>query len=93
MIIFCIFVGSFLSYITLKVKSSIPAAIAHGMINGFASVSTLFLSVNNNTNPFIGPLPVGIIGGCGFIIVGIICFILIKKESLIKCLSVKEIYK
>lgn len=93
MIVFCIFVGSFLSYITLKVKSSIPAAISHGMINGFASVSTLFLSVNNNANPFIGPLPVGIIGGSGFIITGVICLILIKKESLIKSLAVKEIYK
>lgn len=93
MIVFCILVGSFLSYIALKVKSSIPAAIAHGMINGFASVSTLFLSVNNNANSFIGPLPVGIIGGSGFIITGVICLILIKKESLIKSLAVKEIYK
>lgn len=93
MIVFCILVGSFLSYISIKVKSAIPAAIAHGMLNGFASVSTLFLAINNNANPFIGPLPVGIIGGSGFIIAGIIFFILIKKESLIKSLAVKEIYK
>ena len=83
MIVFCIFVGSFLSYITIKVKSAIPAAIAHGMINGFSSVSTLFLATNK-VNPFIGPTAVGIIGGMGFIITGIVCFILIKKELRVK---------
>lgn len=78
MIIFCIFVGALLSYVTLKTKSSLPAAIGHGMINGYASVGIIFLSIES-PNLFIGPLPIGIIGGIGFIIAGVICLLLISK--------------
>ena len=48
------------------------------MINGFASFSTVFIAVPR-VNPFIGPSPVGILGGVGFIVVGIICLIKINK--------------
>ena len=78
MIIFCIFVGAVLSYVTLKTKSSLPAAIGHGMINGYASAGLMFLSIEN-PNLFIGPLPIGIVGGIGFIIAGALCFLLISK--------------
>lgn len=78
MIIFCIFVGAILSYVTLKTKSSLPAAIGHGMINGYASVGLIFISIES-PNLFIGPLPIGIIGGIGFIIAGSICILLISK--------------
>lgn len=82
MILFCIFTGSLLSYITIKSKSCIPAVIGHSMINGFASLGVVFLSVQT-TNPFIGPAPVGIIGGIGFIITGLICFKLISKFNVL----------
>ncbi|MGL5348934.1 MAG: CPBP family intramembrane glutamic endopeptidase [Peptostreptococcaceae bacterium] len=78
MIIFCVFVGSFLSYITIKSKSCIPAVIGHAMINGFAAIGVLFLAIPN-PNPFIGPTPVGIIGGIGFIIAGLVSFKLISN--------------
>ena len=81
MILFCIFVGALFTYITLKTKSCIPAAIGHGMLNGFASTGAVFLLANSG-NPFIGPLPVGIIGGIGFIIVGGICLKLISKVNI-----------
>lgn len=80
MIIFCVFVGSCLSYITMKSKSCIPAVIGHAMINGFAALGVLFLAIPN-PNPFIGPTPVGIIGGIGFIIAGLISFKLISNIS------------
>lgn len=78
MILFCVFVGSLFSYLTLKTKSALPATIGHAMLNGFASIGTLFLATRN-FNPFIGPIPVGIIGGMGFIIVGALCFFQISK--------------
>lgn len=78
MILFCIFVGSLLSYLSLKTKSALPATLGHAMVNGFASIGTLFL-VTAKFNPFIGPIPVGIIGGIGFIIVGVLCFVQIAK--------------
>lgn len=82
MIVFCIFVGSIFSYVSLKSKSAIPAAIGHGMLNGFASVGMLFTNVA--TNNFIGPLPMGIIGGSGFIIAGTVCLVLLSREENIK---------
>lgn len=76
MIVFCIFVGVFLSYLALKVKSAIPAALAHGALNGFAAIGIFFVA--GTANPFIGPLPTGIIGGIGFIIAGIVSFLAIR---------------
>ncbi|MGL5316303.1 MAG: CPBP family intramembrane glutamic endopeptidase [Peptostreptococcaceae bacterium] len=78
MILFCVFLGSLLSYISIKSKSCIPAVIGHAMVNGFASFGVVFISIAN-PNPFIGPAPVGIIGGIGFIVVGFICFKAISK--------------
>ena len=78
MIVFCIFVGSLFSYITFKTKSCIPAGLSHGMLNGFASASAMFIAIPN-PNLFIGPSPLGFIGGIGFIITGLICFKLISK--------------
>lgn len=78
MIVFCVATGSLLSYVTLKTKSSIPAVIGHGMINGFAALGVMFSSATS-MNPFIGPMPVGIIGGIGFIVVAIICVIKINQ--------------
>ncbi len=80
MIIFCILAGSLLSYVTIQSKSCIPAVIGHAMINGFAGAGIAFLAIKN-PNPFIGPAPVGIIGGIGFVVVGIICFKLIAKSD------------
>ncbi|MGL4911808.1 MAG: CPBP family intramembrane glutamic endopeptidase [Romboutsia sp.] len=77
MIVFCMFVGSILSYISIKCKSCIPAAFSHGMLNGMVSIGMFFIAIEN-PNPFIGPLPIGIVGGIGFIIAGGICFKLLK---------------
>ena len=81
MIVFCIFVGAIFSYVSLKSKSAIPAAIGHGMLNGFAGIGVMFTNVA--TNNFIGPLPMGIIGGLGFIIAGTICLVLLRGENII----------
>lgn len=78
MIVFCVVAGALLSYVTLKTKSSIAATFSHGMINGFAAIGTIFIAIPN-PNPFIGPTPVGFIGGIGFIVVGILCLIKIDK--------------
>jgi membrane protease YdiL (CAAX protease family) len=80
MTVFCVFLGSIFSYVTIKAKSCIPAVIGHAMFNGFAASGLLFSSITN-PNPFIGPSPVGIIGGIGIIIAGIVCFRLISKSE------------
>jgi len=79
MVVFCLFVGSFFSYLAIKTKSFLPASIAHGSLNGMAAVS-VFVTMGN-PSPFIGPLPVGIIGGIGFILTGALCFISIGRQQ------------
>jgi membrane protease YdiL (CAAX protease family) len=79
MVIFCLFVGSFFSYLAIRTESFWPPALAHASLNGFAGLSAWFTL--GPASPFIGPLPVGIIGGCGFIVVGTLCFIIISREK------------
>ncbi len=91
MCIFCIVVGVFFSYIALRAKSCWPAVLAHGAINGTAGMGMLFYNsnyalylANNAQTPelleldrFVGPMPIGVIGGAAYIIVA---FLIIKKE-------------
>jgi membrane protease YdiL (CAAX protease family) len=79
MVVFCLFIGSFFSFLAIRTKSFLPASIAHGSLNGFAAISIWFTL--GTPNPFIGPLPTGIIGGIGLIIVGIICFVWVDRKN------------
>ncbi|MDR1001952.1 MAG: CPBP family intramembrane metalloprotease [Oscillospiraceae bacterium] len=74
MILFCVFVGALFSYLTYKAKSAIPAAIAHGALNGMAAAGVIFN--RGNVRIFQGPLPVGYLGGAAFIVAGAVCFLL-----------------
>ena len=65
MCLFCIVTGIFLSYVTLKTRSCIPAILGHGAINGIGAIGMLF--TENGGNPFVGPAPTGIIGMIPFI--------------------------
>ena len=64
---FCIVTGVFLTYVTVRTGSCLAAAIGHGTLNGFVSAAALFSATGGN--PFVGPLPTGIVGGCAFIAV------------------------
>ena len=70
MCFFCIVVGVFLSYVSMKTKSCIPAALAHGGINSIAALGMYF--TKDGGNPFVGPAPTGIVGGLPFIVVAVI---------------------
>ena len=69
MCVFCIVLGIFLSYVTLKTGSCIPAILAHGAINGIAAIGIYFTF--DGGNPFVGPAPTGIIGLIPFILAAI----------------------
>lgn len=81
MCIFCIVMGCIFSFLSIKTGSCIPAVIAHGSLNGIASTAIYF--TKDGGNNFIGPAPMGIIGGSAFIITAII--ILIKMTQSEKC--------
>ena len=84
MCIFCITLGTILSYVTIKTKSCIPAILGHGMMNGFASVGIYFTSLENPYNVFLGPAPTGIIGGIGFIFTAAFLLYQLNKEERMK---------
>lgn len=81
MCIFCIVIGIILSYLTIRTKSCIPAILAHGMMNGFGTIGVYFTSVENPYNVFLGPAPVGLIGGLGFIILAAVLLRILYKEE------------
>ena len=86
MCVFCIFTGAFLSFVTIKSKSCIPAIIGHGAINGMASVGIYFSKTGGN--PFIGPSAVGIIGGLPLLITAVIMvIILVRDEKTKSCVA------
>lgn len=78
MVLFTTSIGSFMTWLTLRVKSVWPAVIVHGAVNGLASVSVYFLAPTAQVSNFVGPLPVGFLGGAGLLIMGIVCFLLCK---------------
>lgn len=79
MCLFCIVMGTFLSYVSLKTKSCIPAVLGHGAINAFAAIGMYF--TKDGGNPFVGPVPTGIIGMIPFIIVAVIMVLDLKKDK------------
>lgn len=80
MCLFCTVVGIFMAYITLKTKSCIPAVLAHGAMNAFASVGIYF--TKDGGNAFVGPAPTGILGMISFIVLDIFLVkALIKLEN------------
>jgi membrane protease YdiL (CAAX protease family) len=72
MIWFCLTMGIFLGWMTLKSASVWPAVIGHAAINGIAGLAILF--VQGQPNPLLGPLPVGVIGGLGITLVAAVIY-------------------
>ena len=79
MCLFCITLGIFLSFVTLKTGSCIPAIIGHGAVNGIAAIGIYF--TYDGGNPFVGPAPTGIIGMIPFVIVAVFMVLHLKKAG------------
>ena len=82
MCVFCIVVGTLFSYITLKTKSCWPAVLAHGALNGTASIGVLFLANPMDYDRFVGPVPTGIIGAAAYILVALWIVCKMRREKL-----------
>ena len=79
MCVFCIVLGIFLSFVTLKSGSCIPAILAHGAINGIAAMGIYF--TYDGGNPFVGPAPTGVVGIIPFVLVAIPMVIYLKRNE------------
>lgn len=76
MTVLCIVLGIWLSYVTIKSKSVIPASILHGSVNVIGEWPALVAIPGIST--LLGPNLTGMIGMIGFVIVAIF---LLKKLS------------
>ncbi len=80
MCVFCVTLGIFLSYLTFRTGSCIPAILGHGALNGFASAGILFTD-GTAINPFIGPTPTGILGGSAFLLCAVVMAVLLVRQK------------
>lgn len=83
MVVFCIVVGAFLSYLTVRSQSALPAALGHGALNALAAAPVYFMHPEGY-NPFLGPTPVGLVGGIGFLAAAVFCMIKLAKTPVSK---------
>lgn len=60
MVLFCVTVGIWMSYVTLRTKNCMYASIIHGSVN-IIGETPVFLSLSTQS-PLLGPSPAGIIG-------------------------------
>ena len=90
MVWFCVVMGIFLGWVTLKSNTVWPAVIGHAAINGIAGIGMIF--TQGTPNPILGPLPVGIIGGLGFTLVALLIFFSPKGLSETESLSENQAF-
>ena len=76
MCVFTTVFGVLMAYVTIRTESCLPAVLAHGMLNGIASLGVFFTT--DGGKPFLGPLPTGIIGMSGFLLLAAI--LLLKRR-------------
>ena len=70
-LLYCLVVGVFLGYLTVRVRSALPAALASGAITAFEPMGG-YLSLDGG-NPFLGPTSTGVLGGFFWIVTAGIC--------------------
>lgn len=73
MVIFCVVLGCIEGALFFRVQSVWPAALLHASLNALDLAAPSDLIMSQPTNPFLGPDPIGILGGAGLIAAGIYC--------------------
>ncbi len=79
MCLFCTVIGTCFSYVTIRTGSCLPAVLAHGALNALAAAPSLFTA--DGGNPFIGPVPTGIVGGSAFLVCAVIMAVRLMKRT------------
>jgi FtsH-binding integral membrane protein len=73
-LLFTISAGILLGWVTLRGRSVWPAVIGHSAINGIAALALLF--TQGEPPSLLGPLPVGLIGMIGYLVLGAVLYFL-----------------
>ena len=81
MILFCVSLGVIEGYATIKLKSAVPAAMIHSMVNASAALP-IYLA-KGDYNLILGPAIFGVVGGLPFLLVAIWLLIKVGKKPAI----------
>lgn len=73
MVIFCIVLGCIEGALFFRVQSVWPAALLHASLNALDLAAPSELLMSQPANPFLGPDPIGILGGIGLVAAGAYC--------------------
>ncbi len=79
MTLFCIVIGIFISFVTIRTKSCVPAIIAHGAVNATASAGVYFTSDGGKL--LFGPSITGIVGMIPAIITAVILLAIMLRDN------------
>ncbi len=79
MILFCIVIGIFFAYLTIRTGSCIPSIIGHGAINSIASCGVYFTTDGGKL--LLGPPVTGVIGMVPFMITAVILIVLLVRNN------------
>lgn len=79
MCLFCVVVGVFFSWLTVKTDSCLPAVFGHGALNGFAAAPLYYVA--DNGDALMGPSATGLIGMTAFIIVAALILFRRRKQQ------------
>lgn len=79
MILVCVVLGVWLSYVTITSNSVIPASILHGAVNVIGEFPALVAIPG--VSPLLGPNPTGIIGMMGLLIGSVILLRMLSKSK------------
>jgi membrane protease YdiL (CAAX protease family) len=72
-VVICMFLSTFLTWVTLRSGSVWPAALGHGVINASATLMLYFTRAEPQY--LLGPGPVGIIGSLGYALLAVLIFL------------------
>ena len=75
----CLALGTFFTFLSLRARSCLPAVLAHGAFNGIAPLG-IYLTTGEY-NPFIGPMPTGIIGGLALLITAVALALIMARDE------------
>jgi membrane protease YdiL (CAAX protease family) len=78
---FCMVLGIITAFLFFKTKTVWVVVIFHAAVNGIDLWAPANLFMSEDPNLFIGPNLVGAVGGIGFVVVAIVCFISICKDA------------
>lgn len=78
---FCIGIGCFLSYLTMKTGSIWPAALGHGAVNAAAGLPVYGLVPGVEFSQVLGPMSRGLIACLPMLAFGLLCAVGMAKTK------------